>query len=213
MEGSEAVPVEAAPGRGDISSHGRTPEYSRGVAQALPFPTLADDVVVLRPWDEADIPQQLEAFTDPELLTHSDWAPQSSGEARRRLVDQEQARLRGEQIDFALADRSDLTLVWGGASLNGVDSVNRRASLGYWLAPAARGRGVASRAVRLIACWAFETVLLARLEITCGPDNHGSQSVAQRCGFTREGLLRSHLAFKSGRRDTVVFGLLPGELR
>ncbi|NUT56234.1 MAG: GNAT family N-acetyltransferase [Thermoleophilia bacterium] len=36
---------------------------------------------------------------------------------------------------------------------------------------------------------------------------------ASRCGFTREGLLRSHMPFKDGRRDTVVFGLLPGELR
>jgi RimJ/RimL family protein N-acetyltransferase len=35
----------------------------------------------------------------------------------------------------------------------------------------------------------------------------------QRCGFTREDVLRSHLPFKGGRRDTVVFSLLPGELR
>ena len=54
---------------------------------------------------------------------------------------------------------------------------------------------------------------LGRLELTCGPDNHASQGVADRCGFTREGVLRSHTPFKAGRRDTVVFGLLPGELR
>ncbi len=54
---------------------------------------------------------------------------------------------------------------------------------------------------------------LGRLELTCGPDNHASQGVADRCGFTREGVLRSHTPFKGGRRDTVVFGLLPGELR
>ena len=48
---------------------------------------------------------------------------------------------------------------------------------------------------------------------TCGPDNEASQRVAERCRFTREGLLRSHLRFKGGRRDTVVFALLAGELR
>jgi RimJ/RimL family protein N-acetyltransferase len=37
--------------------------------------------------------------------------------------------------------------------------------------------------------------------------------VAERCGFTREGLLRSHMRFKGARRDTLVFGLLDGELR
>lgn len=74
------------------------------------------------------------------------------------------------------------------------------------------GRGMASHAVRLIARWAFDVVRLERLELTCGPDNYGSQRVAQRCGFSREGVLRSHLSFKGVRRDTVMFSLLPGEL-
>lgn len=179
---------------------------------ALAFPSLADEQVVLRPWDEGDVPQQMVAFCDPAFLTYSDWQPLSSDEARQRLRTQEQTRLRGEQIDFAVADPEDVGMLFGGASLNGVNEKDSRASLGYWLAPAARGRGVASRSVRLIARWAFETLNLARLEISCGPDNHGSQRVAQRCGFTREGVLRSHLAFKGKRRDTVVFSLLPGEL-
>jgi RimJ/RimL family protein N-acetyltransferase len=84
--------------------------------------------------------------------------------------------------------------------------------VGYWLAPAARGRGVASRAVRLLTGWAFDVLQLQRLELTCGPDNIGSQRVAERTGFTREGLLRSHMAFKGRRRDTLLFSLLPGEL-
>ena len=71
---------------------------------------------------------------------------------------------------------------------------------------------MASRAVRLIVGWAFDTLGLERLEITCGPDNRGSRRVAERCGFCYEGLLRSHLAFRGGRRDTVVFSLLPAEL-
>jgi len=54
---------------------------------------------------------------------------------------------------------------------------------------------------------------LARIELTCGPDNEASARVAGRCGFVREGVLRSHMAFKGGRRDTVLFSLLPGELR
>lgn len=179
----------------------------------LTFPSLADEQVILRSWNEADVPQQMEAFRDPVFLIYSDWQPLSSEEARRRLRDQEETRLRDEQIDFAVVARGDVGALLGGVSLNWVNDKDSRASLGYWLAPGARGRGVASRSVRLVARWAFETLHLARLEITCGPDNHGSQRVAQRCGFTREGVLRSHLAFKGARRDTVVFGLLAGELR
>ena len=111
--------------------------------------------------------------------------------------------------------RSDLdeSVVLGGGSLNNVDLREGRAAIGYWLAPHARGRGIATHAVRLIAGWAFRDLQVARLELTCGPDNVASQRVAERCGFTREGVLRSHLPFKGARRDTVVFSLLPGELR
>ena len=101
----------------------------------------------------------------------------------------------------------------GGGSLHDVDLDDRRAAVGYWLAADARGRGIATHAVRLIARWAFAELALARLEITCGPDNEPSLRVAERCGFVREGLLRSHRSFQGARRDTVIFGLLPGELR
>ena len=132
---------------------------------------------------------------------------------RRGFVEFEQARLRGERVDLAFVEPSNDDVVLGGGSLFDVDWDHGRAAVGYWLAPQARGRGVATRAVRLIASWAFEELRVARLELTCGPDNRASVRVAKRCGFTREGLLRSHRPFKGGRRDTVVFGLLPGELQ
>lgn len=181
----------------------------------LPTPPLADEVVLLRPWRETDVPAKLMAFGDVVVQRFS-WpstAPYTEEDARRFFAEQEQARLRGEEVNLALVAPLDDELVCGGSSLHGVDLEHGRAAVGYWLTPEARGRGVATHAVRLIARWAFEELKIARLELTCGPDNCASQRVAERCGFTREGLLRSHLPFKGERRDTVVFGLLPGELR
>ena len=178
----------------------------------LRVPSLADQVVLLRPWREADVPAQLDAFSDPFFLRFSDWAPRTEADARAYLAAHEQARRRGEQIELALVEPHDEGVVLGGGSLNNVDLREGRAAIGYWLAPHARGRGVATHAVRLISRWAFEELQLARLELTCGPDNVASQRVAERCGFTREGVLRSHLPFKGARRDTVVFSLLPWEL-
>ena len=179
----------------------------------LRVPSLADDAVLLRPWREADMPAQLKAFSDPFFQRFSDWAPQTEAEARAYLAGHEQARRRGEQIELALVEPHDEHVVLGGASLNNVNLPQGRAAIGYWLAPHARGRGVATHAVRLIAGWAFRDLQLARLDLNCGPDNLASQRVAERCGFTREGVLRSHIPFKGMRRDTVVFSLLPGELR
>jgi RimJ/RimL family protein N-acetyltransferase len=180
----------------------------------FPTPLPADTTVRLRPWRDADVPAVLAAFRDPVLLRF--WAgplPGSETALRRHLAELERARQRGERIDLAFADPAEDRVVLGGGSLFDVDPQQGRAAVGYWLAPAARRRGVATHAVRLIARWAFAEAGVARLELTCGPDNRASQRVAERCGFTREALLRSHLPFRGGRRDTVVYGLLPGELR
>ncbi|MBF4995980.1 GNAT family N-acetyltransferase [Nocardia sp. BSTN01] len=84
-----------------------------------------------------------------------------------------------------------------------------RAAVGYWLAGRARGRGIATRSLRLLTRWAFDDLAIARLELTCAPDNLASRRVAERCGFTHEALLRSHIPFKGQRRDSLLFSLLP----
>lgn len=96
-------------------------------------------------------------------------------------------------------------------ALYNIDQANGRASIGYWVAAHARGRHLAATAVGLLSTWAFTVLKLARLELTCGPDNAASQRVAAGASFTREGILRSHTPFKGGRRDTVLFSLLPDD--
>lgn len=192
----------------------RRRDYGEYVTELMfPTPALRDAVVLLRPWRETDVPWQLETFSDPWFQRFSDWAPRAEHEARRHLVEHEQARRRGEQLQFAVVEPSDDELILGGASLHDVELDQGRAAVGYWLAAGARGRGVATHAVRLLARWAFDDLGLARVALTCAPNNHASQRVAERCGFSREGVLRSHMPFKGARRDTVVFGVLPGELR
>ena len=65
-------------------------------------------------------------------------------------VEQEQARLRGEELNFAFVESANDDVVLGGGSLYDVDFEQSRAAVGYWLAPAARGRGEATHAVRLV---------------------------------------------------------------
>ena len=178
----------------------------------LPFPELTDGVVRLRAWRGTDVPRMLAAFRDPWFRRSSDWAPDTADAAHAYLAQSESARRRGDGIELAVVAADDVDVLLGGASLNNVHHDHGRAAVGYWLVPEARGRGVASRTVRLLASWAFTDLCLSRIELTCGPDNRASQRVAERCGFHREGVLRSHSPFKGGRRDTVVFSLLPDEL-
>lgn len=184
-------------------------------ALQFPDPPLADGVVAFRPWRRSDAPQKLAGFSDP-LCQQFSWSrvePYTEAHALASFEEEEQARLRGEELNLAIVNATDPSQVWGGASVYDVDPREARAAVGYWLARDVRGRGVATRTLRLLAQWAFERLSVSRLELTCAPDNVASQRVAERCGFSREGVLRSHIRFKDGRRDTMVFSLLPGELR
>jgi RimJ/RimL family protein N-acetyltransferase len=95
-----------------------------------------------------------------------------------------------------------------------VNSMNYRGRIGYWIAAPARGHGVCTRALRVLSRWALDELGLRRLDLITDPDNVASQRVAEKVGFQREGVMRSHLLHPDGRlRDSVMFSLLPGELR
>jgi RimJ/RimL family protein N-acetyltransferase len=84
--------------------------------------------------------------------------------------------------------------------------------IGYWLIPRARGRGLGSRAVGLLARWAVTEAPLARVEALVVPDNIASQRVLEKAGFRREGHLRSYLVFERRRADALIYSLLPSDL-
>ena len=170
---------------------------------------LRDGELVLREWTEADVPALVTACNDPEIPR---WipvipSPYTAEDAR--------AFVRGEidslpEHSFAMAESG---VVVGAIGL-GVNSMNYRGRIGYWVAAPARGRGICTRALRMLSRWALDELDLERLELITDPDNLGSQRVAEKVGFQREGVLRSHLRHSDGRiRDSVMFSLLPGELR
>ena len=90
-----------------------------------------------------------------------------------------------------------------------IDRQGRTVELGYVIAPSARGRGVATRALELLTEWAFETLGALRAELIISVENHGSKRVAQRAGYQMEGVLRS-THFKQGlRADVEIWSRLP----
>ena len=88
----------------------------------------------------------------------------------------------------------------------------RRATIGYWLLPEARGKGLATRAVRLASRWALRDLTLARLGLLTEPSNDHSQGVAERSGFHREGVLRSYAEIDGRRVDYASFSLVSEDL-
>jgi RimJ/RimL family protein N-acetyltransferase len=83
------------------------------------------------------------------------------------------------------------------------------AEISYFLRGSARGRGLATRAVRLVTRWAFDELAIERIELRAHPDNGPSLRVAERSGFTREGVERALRAWPDGTRfDSIVYSLI-----
>ena len=173
---------------------------------------LRSDGLTLRPWREEDAPAIIAACQDPEIIRWLPVIPSPYGEQEARDY-LEQCRLNwelGDAYNFAIVDES-------GELLGSIAMRVLRFSvghIGYWTAPGARRRGVASTALDTLCRWAVEDLGLKRLELMTDPDNVVSQAVAERAGFQREARLRSNLEYRDGsRRDSVMFSLLPDELR
>ncbi len=179
-------------------------------ARVPPDPPLTDDVVLLRLPREADVPPIAEACADPEIAR---WipvpVPYTVADARAFLESVAEGWASGGDASFAIEERATGALA-GMIGLHG-GSGPGRAAVGYWLAPRARGRGLATRAVRLLAGWALGDPGLDRLELLTLVGNDASGRVALRAGFRREGILRHYLQHRGQAVDAVMYALVPGD--
>jgi RimJ/RimL family protein N-acetyltransferase len=120
----------------------------------------------------------------------------------------ERGRRDGTREGFAVVDDGEFL---GLALAPRIDPAARTAELGYVVAPTARGRGVATTALRLLTDWAFQELDALRLELLIGVENHASKRVAERNGYRLEGVLRS-LHFKQDlREDTEIWSRLASD--
>jgi RimJ/RimL family protein N-acetyltransferase len=177
----------------------------------LPVEGLSDGAIRLRLIADADVPAVIDACQDPEIPRWTK-VPDHYGEAEARewLAQQEADHSTGSALHLVITDASSDRLL-GSAGFTGIDWEDMRAAIGYWVAAHARGRGVATRAVSLLADWGIDELGFGRVEIKAQAENERSQRVAERAGFAREGLLRSYALMKGRRRDMILFSLLPGD--
>jgi RimJ/RimL family protein N-acetyltransferase len=172
------------------------------VPVVAPDPPLAAGGVVLRVPDDVDAAWITTSWNDPDIARFIVGMPSPFT----------QHWASGTDAELVIADAASGEPL-GLISLRVAERDPGLAAVGYWLRAEARSRGAATVAVQLVARWAFDALGVQRLELTTAPDNVASQRVAERVGFTREGVLRGLVATeKNGRRDNVMFSLLPADL-
>jgi RimJ/RimL family protein N-acetyltransferase len=150
------------------------------------------------------------ALEDPDIVANTRVPePAPPGFGTTWVSRYEDGRRDGTREGFALEDADGRFLGLG--VVPRIDREELTAELGYVVVPEARGRGVATEALRLLTEFAFDELGMQRLELFIAVHNEPSKVVAERAGYTREGVLRSAY-FKQGRReDTEVWSRLPGD--
>ncbi|HVU77388.1 MAG TPA: GNAT family protein [Gaiellaceae bacterium] len=175
-----------------------------------PPATLSDGVVVLRELREDDRAVVLSTMRDPLVAEWLNMPRAPSGRDFDALLRvSRNGRVSGDRFDYAVTEAGvDVSL--------GAVIASRRARDNYELAYLAsaegRGRGLMTRATRLLCDWLFGEGV-GRLEIRTHPDNLPSQRLAERCGFVREGRERRSIWLHGRREDALVWSLLPDDPR
>ena len=203
----EPAPADARGARGALHGRRDLQRPARRVRHVRRPPgavTLEDDVVRLRPFEEGDVPAIAAACQDPEIPRWTAVPVAVHGGRRSRLArvgPGGELRRRGQgERRAARLDRRALF------------RRRNRARSATGCEREARGRGVATRALGLVARWALVEKGLGRFQLRADVANEASQRVAEKAGFVREGVLRSSLVHKGERRDVIMYSLVREDL-
>ncbi|MFW6195252.1 MAG: GNAT family N-acetyltransferase [Chloroflexota bacterium] len=132
----------------------------------------------------------------------------SDAEHRSRLERLIARQRRGELAGGPI--RQSGTIV-GEAELGGLRNGNRSASLMYWLAEDAQGRGIVTAVCWRLLALAFYELRLNRVEISAATENQRSRAVAERLGMRLEGVLREYHLRNGKLHDLAIYSMLARE--
>ena len=165
----------------------------------------------LRPWQAGDADIVLAACTDPQTQRWTTVpSPYTAEHARGYVEEQTQAGwAAGTDLSWAVCDSTSGTPL---ASIALRQAQHGAWDVGYWAAPAARGQGVVSEGLAVVCRWGFAELAAPRIEWYAEVGNWASRRVAEKAGFTVEGVLRGGLPTRDGgRADAWVGGRLPSD--
>jgi RimJ/RimL family protein N-acetyltransferase len=175
-----------------------------------PPDSITDGVVVLRELREGDRAVVLSTMRDAVVARWLNMpAAPSDRDFDSLLRVARDGRASGDRIDYTVTEAGD------DVSLGAVIASRRHRDnyeVAYLAGAEGRGRGLMTRAVRLLCDWLLEEGV-GRIELRTHPDNEASQNLAMRVGFAREGLERQSIWLHGRRVDAIVWSLLPTDPR
>ena len=161
--------------------------------------------ILLRQFTEEDAHLATEMGADPYIPLIGSLPPFPTDQQADEWIARQRSRYdEGIGLSFAIAE------VDTGAAVGAIGLWLRhlaagRATIGYAVSPAHRGRGIAAAALTALTGFAWTVPELHRIELYVEPWNTASQHVAEAADYHKEGLLRAHTEIGGARRDMLLY--------
>jgi RimJ/RimL family protein N-acetyltransferase len=183
--------------------------YHQAIAVSLPYPDprLRGTSFVLRPFAEKDFAAAMELGDDPR--TAFSVPPVPAADPARVVQLFEQYRSDGELLHLAIAELGSDEYLGEVMVMMGE---HQTGEFGCGVVPRARGRGIATEALGVLASWSATALDLRRLQVLVAQENTPALRLSERVGFRREGVLRAYWEQDGVRLDVVMLSMLPDEM-
>ncbi|HET9234741.1 MAG TPA: GNAT family N-acetyltransferase [Candidatus Eisenbacteria bacterium] len=175
------------------------------------LPTLSGERVRLVALYARDIPALFRVFSDPEVMRYWLTPPMRDESEAAEYLEKIQEGFRTKTL-FQWGVNLDGAII-GTCTLFELDFTHRRGEIGYALARAYWGRGLAKDALTALVDFAFTALELHRIEADVDPRNENSIRLLERLGFCREGCQRERYIVGGEIQDALLLGLLRPEWR
>lgn len=191
----------------------RPEKISAAIGALSALPCLEGTRVRLRPVrdGDGDVDALYGIFSDPCVMRWWSRPPMQSREEAATFAESiREAFAQRSLFNWILADRESDACI-GTTTLYGFEPRHMRAEIGYALAQAHWGRGLAREAVTLALDFGFHQLHLNRIAADVAPGNDASSRLLERLGFLHEGRLRASFNTQQELQDSLIYGLLAEE--
>jgi len=174
--------------------------------------SLVDEELLLRPFGPGDSTGLYYAVKESlrELKPWMSWATETYTEiTAREYITIASARWQEHTFHAFAITRAEEIL--GACTLSSIHPIYHFCNLGYWVRTSCHGQGIAGRAAKLAARFAFESLGLIRVEIVIGVENQASLRVAKKIGAHDEGILLNRMVIGKSIYDAHMYSLLPSD--
>ncbi|MCL6289951.1 MULTISPECIES: GNAT family N-acetyltransferase [unclassified Streptomyces] len=186
------------------------PAMACGCLSRAPQPVLpVGDGLLLRAWERADAAAFLSVYQDEETRRWHTHRPSTVAQVEEWFDGYRLDWEREKGCHFAVV-REDGDVL-GRVALRRLNFDDGVANAAYWVLPAARGAGVATRALAALSAWALDDIGFWRLELDHSTRNAASCRVATKAGYRLEGTKRNAAVHDDGRHDMHLHARIRGD--